>query len=795
MSGKPCARMAHALGLALSLSLFALPLATPVAAFADDAVDVTFADAALYAAVLGDSEVRDHVIGSDDGTRTIRLAQETIDSVSDIAVDSQSPVTSLSGIEAFENLESLYVTFDTSAGTESRSLEPLRGLQHLDMLRVFGQYSGNYGCLIDLEPLSGITALRRLDCVAMTAPSLEPLRGKDMRVVNIQRTHTVCLNVSPQGFTDITPLAGMGNLEHLTIVDYDIGDGEQTAATLATLRGLTYLKLRGHVGDADMAQIGNLTHLQELWLGDLNEGGNDVTDISPIRSLAELKTLYLGYNEITDISPLSGLTSLRLLDLRGNKVTDVSPLSGLTGLESLSFGRDSYDLAQPLDSIEPLGSLTGLKELKLARCGVTDLSPLSGLTGLEVLHLNHNQIADVTPIAGLPKLGTLQVVDNSLDSQDALALSRLPSLGRLEIGGNHVDDLTMFESPSTVRVGAPGQSLTARASRGETIPLPAVFRQSQDEGSRFFHHRQGTDHGEPYDDSIQCEGCSITPDGLGIAIDADAAGPALVYLVGKGMTGGNASWTNAPLAYTELAIELTDAATYSVTYDCAGGTMPQQAPASQTKTRGVPLTLLGDVPTRQPRQSAATVTVDANGGELASGGATTTLDATCGTSWAFAGWHGSDGRDYAPSATYDANADLVLTAQWRETPIAGSVTLPEARRDGYALLGFYTEKDAGERVGGAGDQAMVSGDMTLYAHWQAAEPEPEPEPEEPARQEQKPAATPAATKATETKAQPQQATAQAKGSLVQTGDVTPSVAVAAIASAAAAMAVTARRRR
>jgi uncharacterized protein (TIGR02145 family)/uncharacterized repeat protein (TIGR02543 family) len=74
-------------------------------------------------------------------------------------------------------------------------------------------------------------------------------------------------------------------------------------------------------------------------------------------------------------------------------------------------------------------------------------------------------------------------------------------------------------------------------------------------------------------------------------------------------------------------------ATYTVTYDANGGT---GAPASQTKIYNVALTLSTDIPTRQ--------------------------------NYIFNSWNDSlngSGTSYASGASYAANADLELYAQWR----------------------------------------------------------------------------------------------------------------------------------
>ena len=150
--------------------------------------------------------------------------------------------------------------------------------------------------------------------------------------------------------------------------------------------------------------------------------------------------------------------------------------------------------------------------------------------------------------------------------------------------------------------------------------------------------------------------------------------------------------------------------TYTVTYNANGGT---SAPAAQTKTHDVALTLSSTVPTRTGYTFAGwntsadgsgtsyasgasytanaivtlyakwtantyTVTYNANGGTGAPAAQTKTHDVALPlsstvptrTGYTFADWNTSadgSGTSYAPGASYTANANVTLYAQWTET--------------------------------------------------------------------------------------------------------------------------------
>ena len=145
--------------------------------------------------------------------------------------------------------------------------------------------------------------------------------------------------------------------------------------------------------------------------------------------------------------------------------------------------------------------------------------------------------------------------------------------------------------------------------------------------------------------------------------------------------------------------------TYTVSYNANGGS---GAPASQTKTYGVTLTLSSTTPTR--------------------------------TGYTFSAWNtaqNGSGTSYAPGGSYTANAAATLYAQWQAnayavtfdaqggsvTPAGKSVTygqpygaLPVPERPGYRFDGWFTAAAGGTQVT-AETVVAVTAAQTLYAHW------------------------------------------------------------------------------
>ena len=132
---------------------------------------------------------------------------------------------------------------------------------------------------------------------------------------------------------------------------------------------------------------------------ELHLGSHNITNISQLAKLTDLRELYLEYNQIYDISPLAKLTNLTSLYLCNNKIRDFSPLAKLTKLSLLD----------------------------LSSTGIYNISILSNLTDLKWLDLSNNIINDISPLLRLKRLNNLRLVNCGIPARDRLRLkSALP---------------------------------------------------------------------------------------------------------------------------------------------------------------------------------------------------------------------------------------------------------------------------------------------------------------------------------------------------------------------------------
>lgn len=153
-------------------------------------------------------------------------------------------------------------------------------------------------------------------------------------------------------------------------------------------------------------------------------------------------------------------------------------------------------------------------------------------------------------------------------------------------------------------------------------------------------------------------------------------------------------------------------------------------------------------------KAEATVTFDADGGEMEGGditakiGGTVTLPACTKEGYEFAGWYDDDTCAGNAGEEYTVARDVTLKAHYikKEAPACTvtfdtdggkeispikvekgkAIRLPEAEKENHIFLGWYTEKEKGEK---AGSELTVTEDITLYARWEKEAEKPEERPE------------------------------------------------------------------
>ena len=245
-----------------------------------------------------------------------------------------------------------------------------------------------------------------------------------------------------------------------TVIAEELGNPPNALITVEEIKQLRKLDVKHNRGIKDLTGLQFAANLSRLYLGEWWGTGNQVSDLSPIAGLINLRILWIGSNPISDLTPVSGLTNLTDLVLNKTLVSDLSPVRGLTNLTRLGINgtyvtnlspiarlinlEELYFSGGPDDhKISDISPLAGLINLKLiASWGhtISDLSPLVGLTKLEHIDFCGGNISDLTPIAELPNLKELYLADEEVS--DISPLAGLTGLTRLSLADNDTSDVS-----------------------------------------------------------------------------------------------------------------------------------------------------------------------------------------------------------------------------------------------------------------------------------------------------------------------------------------------------------------
>jgi internalin A len=147
-----------------------------------------------------------------------------------------------------------------------------------------------------------------------------------------------------------------------------------------TLTDISNLALTCGVADASL-------------LNDANFSNRNLTNISQVAVLTNLRSLNLSFNKIVKLTALLPLRSLSVLNVMHNEIADLQPLVNLT---TLSILRLSHNKCKDLS---PLSSLLALEELWIqANPGASLAHVFAALKPLPLLHRPARIIETLNPL-------------------------------------------------------------------------------------------------------------------------------------------------------------------------------------------------------------------------------------------------------------------------------------------------------------------------------------------------------------------------------------------------------------
>ncbi|MFN3865988.1 MAG: leucine-rich repeat domain-containing protein [Demequina sp.] len=403
-------RWGRRLTATLTLGLLALVAPGP-GALADDGTPVEFVDSRLQACVRA-------ALGTEPGTTPTQADLAAITALKCPGGPGRT-ILSLSGLEHATALKDLDLTGALAGsgvgGTLAEqnaarrvALEPLRGLAHLESLRIAGNV---YARTFDLGVLASLPSLKIFETEGVSGGDLAPFAGTPLETLLIGDGATITsvaplasmaqlrtLEILRLRTQDLSALAEISNLEALaipgatavTLPDLSRATGLQyvdvSGGEFAVLGGfagtdLRYLDISGTWVDS-LDSVTQAHHLTELHAEDA-----ELTDLTPLSGKVFLEELSLRYNGVADASPLANLPRLRALDLRFNRISNVTPLATLTQLEQLQIDENRVLDISPLRAAPALRDWSALGQ-RIDRvydaCVVTPLDRVVDLDGSPV---------------------------------------------------------------------------------------------------------------------------------------------------------------------------------------------------------------------------------------------------------------------------------------------------------------------------------------------------------------------------------------------------------------------------
>ncbi|ORY40771.1 L domain-like protein [Rhizoclosmatium globosum] len=233
----------------------------------------------------------------------------------------------------------------------------------------------------------------------------------------------------------------------------------------------------------DITPLKSLTSLTSLFLV-----SHKLVDTSPLHNLINLEFLGLCQSIVSDFTPLASLVNLREIDLREasnlnsidfissmplihtidmfkTRVSDLSPLKNCFQLKYLNLEETA------VSDISALKNLTLLSTLLLNMTMVSDLSPLTGLTALEELDVSYTQVSNLNPIAHSTKMKELRASDANVTNEGVMALVSLQCLKRVCLSDNiHFSDLSFLRGHKTLK-----ELVVSNTAVADVSPLAEIF--------------------------------------------------------------------------------------------------------------------------------------------------------------------------------------------------------------------------------------------------------------------------------------------------------------------------------
>lgn len=231
---------------------------------------------------------------------------------------------------------------------ENPDLSNLAGLPNLKRLYLL---DGEY---IPLEQIPLLSGLEELKIAVNETESIQALGEiSTLKALNLHLSVREYVDYKEQP-VDISPLAALTNLENLSVDNFWSGkmaglEGIFNLPKLKSLQlGLGITSETEAVLDLSLLQVNPSIEKLHLVGSFFFDQSGDPIGHGFLSRYPNVKELYLDESDLTDISFLEELSNLRVCSLQGNDITDYSPLSMCKKLENVCVDeKDADRLALP----------------------------------------------------------------------------------------------------------------------------------------------------------------------------------------------------------------------------------------------------------------------------------------------------------------------------------------------------------------------------------------------------------------------------------------------------------------
>ncbi|XP_076920772.1 receptor-like protein EIX2 [Bidens hawaiensis] len=247
-------------------------------------------------------------------------------------------------------------------------------------------------------------------------------------------------------------LLGLQQLKYLDLSCNDFG-GIEVPKSIGSLKILRYLNLsNSYFGGNIPSQVGNLTKLHVLCLGNFRNTFDESTTMMNIRWLSSLGMLHhldksgVDLSKVVDwlqvINTLPSLVELHMSSCQLSNIHLHVPSLNLTSLSLLDLSLNSFDSSMP----KWIFSITSMVSLDLSGClfnGIIHGSEYSfrNLTSLEFLHVNGNNFIN-SPLV-LKDMSRINLISLDIGVAGHLPnqLGKLSNLVQLRLSENYINGI------------------------------------------------------------------------------------------------------------------------------------------------------------------------------------------------------------------------------------------------------------------------------------------------------------------------------------------------------------------